>query len=381
MGCADAAHLKPDARRWGKDISMNRRTTVILKWIVRVVAALWVTAIFFHSPGVTGYNRAEFHEMIYGQSWRPFVTRAFFPAVVRCTAQAIPSCFDFSIQNSKLGSSILSTWYVQNELKWAPPFLREFFVAFLLSIACVVLLSLTMERLWETMFHPSIPQAYMFSILGLLGLPACFKYHSHIYDFPSLLLYTACILMIARRRWGWYFFLFGLSCMSKETTLLLIVLFAVYFIRCAESERRTYWGFIWIQSLIFLATRSGIALVFSGNPGKFVEFHLIDHNLRLLTSPWSVETLVAWGVLAALCFRHYSKKPWLLRASAGMIVPLLGLCLLFGYLDELRDYYEVYVPIALLVGYSVYELMGCQIETTAPTHASSVRRIRTAADA
>lgn len=352
-----------------------------LKWIGRVGVALWVTTIFFTFPGVTGYYRAGFGDMIYGRAWRPFVTRALFPVAVRYISKAIPESFDSRVQNSPVGSKILSTWYSPRELKKQPPLPRELIVAFLLSVVCVVLLSVTMEGLWTTMYQPAMPQAYVFSIIGLLGLPAWFKYYSYIYDFPSLLLYTACLLMMARRQWGWYFPVFALSCLSKETTVLLIVLFAIYFIRCAASERRTYWGFICIQSLIFLAIRGWIAWVFRENPGKIVEFHLLDHNLGILTRPWSVETLVAWGTLALLCFRHYVKKPWLLRAAAEMIVPLLILCLFFGYIDELRDYYEVYVPIALLVGYSVCELLGSPIETTAPIDASSVHQIRAATDA
>jgi hypothetical protein len=359
---------------------MNKGVTALM-WSIRVAVSLWVTVVFFYSPGVSGYTPADFPEMIYGQSHRPFVTRALFPAVVRVVSQAIPSTFDSALENSKLGSRILSSRYVQEELKWRPPFLREYLVAFLLSVVCVVLLSLTMEALWKELFRPATPQAYLFSTLGVLGLPVCFKYYSHIYDLPSLLLYTVCILLMARRLWGWYFLLFTLSCLSKETTALLIIVFALYFIRCAGTERRTYWGFICIQFVILLATRGAIAWVFRNNPGSTFEIHLFDHSLRVLSRPWSIETLTAWGVLAALCFLHFGRKPWLLRVAAGMIVPLVACCLFFGFVDELRDYYEVYVPIAALVGYSVCRLLGCCIETTAPTDASSVRCIRAAADA
>ena len=352
----------------------------VLKWAVRVGVSFWIAAIFFHSPGVNGYNRAEFSEMVYGQAWRPFVTRALFPAMVRVVSQGIPSSFDSAVQKSELGSRVLSTWYVEKELKWHPPFLREYFVAFFLSAACLVLLSLTMERLWAAMFSPSTPHGYAFSILGLLGLPTCFKYYSYIYDFPTLVLYTTCLLLMARRRWGWYFFVFGLCCLSKETAILLVIVFAIYFIRCANSERGMYWASIATQVLIWAATRTGLAYVFRENPGGTVELHLVDHNLRLLTEPSPLEALFVWGMLIVLYVHEFHRKPWLLRVASGMIAPLLALCLFFGYLDELRDYYEVYVPVVALIGYSVCAMAGYRIETRAPTNASSVRRIRAAGD-
>ncbi len=311
----------------------------------------------------------------------PLSPEPSFPQLSAASPKPSPQLSTRHLGTTRSAPRILSSPYVQQGLKWRAPFLREYIVAFLLTVLCVILLSLTMEALWRTMYRPALPQAYVFSLLGLLGLPACFQYYSYIYDFPSLLLYTTCLLLIAHRRWGWYFFMFALSCLSKETTALLIIVFAAYFIRCAATERRTYWGFIVIQSVIVLAARATLAWVFRDNPGSIVEFHLVDHNLPILASPWSGETLVAWGVLAVLFLQDFPRKPWLLRVAAGMIVPLLVLGLLFGYLDELRDYYEVYVPLAALVGFSVCRLLGCKIETIAPTNAFNVRRIRAAADA
>jgi len=353
----------------------------ILKWMIRIGVSFWITSIFFHFPGIRGYERAEFNEMIYGQAWRPFVTRALFPTIVRITSQAIPPSFETTIQNKILDSkSKHISIYAKRTLRWRSPFLREYFVTFFLSIACVFLLSLIMEKIWTAMFHPSNPHGYIFSILGLLGLPACFKYYSYIYDFPTLLLYTTCILLIARQRWKWYFLMFGLSCLNKETAVLLIFVFAIYYIRCAVSERKTYWGFIIIQSLIFLVSRMTIAFVFRNNPGSTIEFHFIDHNLDILTSPWNVEKLVTWGILIALFTFQYRQKPWLLRVAAGMFVPLFLACLLFGCLDELRDYYEIYVPITALIGYSISNLMGYHVKTIAPINVFNVKCIRATVD-
>ena len=359
-------------------VTMNNRLVRLLKWVIRVVVSVWVATIFFCSPGVSGYYRADFPDMVYGKAYRPFVTRALFPVVVRVVSQAIPPGLESVVERSALGSRIISSKYFKEGPKWQMPFLREYLVAYLLTIGCLILLGLTMEALWKILLRPSTPHAYLFGTLGLAALPICFEYYSHIYDFPSLLFYTVCLYLMASRRWKSYFAVFALSCLSKETTVLLIAVFALYFVKCEASERRTYWRFISIQVLVFLVTRGGIAWIFRNNPGSLVEFHLLDHNLRVLTTPWSVQALVAWGIIVGLFFKDFAQKPWLLRVAAGMIVPLLALTFFFGFLDELRDYYEVYVPVLALVSYSFCALLRCPIETIAPTSPSGVGRIRVA---
>jgi hypothetical protein len=351
---------------------MKRIGGSVLRWGLRVAVSLWIVVIYFHDPGVSGYERAEFGEMVHGQAWRPFVTRALFPAVVRFAAQAVPARIESAIAGSALATRIVA-W-----LKWEPSLYREYLTAFVLTVACVALLSLVLQRLWAAMFRSPAGYGEAFSILGLLGIPALYKFYSYIYDLPFLLLYTACLLMIAQRRWVAYFMLFGLACLSKETSVLLILVFAAYFYRSAHADRRTYWRFIAFQLLVLVIARAGLGWVFRENPGSMLEFHLLDYNVGLLSRPWSLNAVVTWGVLAALVLADYGQKPWLLRVAAAMLIPLLALCLFFGLLDELRDYYEVYVPIALLVGVTVCRLLGRQIEIIAPTTADSVGPIRAA---
>ena len=108
---------------------------------------------------------------------------------------------------------------------------------------------------------------------------------------------------------------------------------------------------------------------------------MLDHNLRLLTEPYTIQTSVTWILLIAAVLHQWRTKPWFLRIAVSMLVPLLCMCLLFGYLDELRDYYEIYVPALMLGAMSFLRLLGHPINTQAPTNVSSVQRIRAAADA
>jgi hypothetical protein len=238
---------------------------------------------------------------------------------------------------------------------------------------------MTAEAFWRTIYAPSKPHAYVFSTIALLGLPTCFRYFSYIYDFPTLLLFTSSLVLMAQRRWRWYFPVFALACINKETAILLIPIFALYFFACRATERRTYWGYICAQALLFLAIRGAIAWAFRMNPGSPFEFHCLDYNIRKLSLPWTIEEAMTWGIVLVLVFNDLRSKPWLARVAAGMLAPLLALCLFFGYLDELRDYYEVYVPVLALGAFSLCKLLGRDIRVVAPVNPAAVPRIRPSA--
>jgi len=340
----------------------SARTAAAARWALRLALSLWLVIIYYRPPRLDDYDRVIFHELIYGQAWRPFVTRALVPLIVRTSVLGPRHAFDARFIRQ----------YEECQLHSENPFLREYLVVLLLSFACTGLFSFTLEKLWAALLHPSRPHAYLFSILGLLGLPAMFKYHAYIYDFPTLLLSTAGLLMIARQAWGRYLLIFCLASLNKETAILLVVIWALYFRLAAQTEPRSYWSFLLLQCVIYAVTRGALAYAFRENPGGVLEFHFTDHNLKLLTSPWTLPGMVTTGLLATMVFHRLGSKPWLLRCAARMLLILVAFTLFFGYLDELRDYFEVYAAVAALIGISVSEFMGSPVRSILPVDAAQV---------
>ena len=346
-----------------------------VSWIARVFISFWIALIFFHSPGVNGYWPAEYHDMVTGKAYRPFVTRALMPWTIRTVVAATPEK-----AKTAIAEGLEHSWYVNNELHWKP-YYYEYLVGYLLSVFCLVAFSLVCRSFWRSFLTPPHPYGEMFSIVALLGLPLLFKYYSYIYDFPTLFLYTLCLLLLARRNWVMYFPVFFLSCVNKETAILLPVVFALYYIVHHRDDRHIYWLFLTGQVVLAVLVRGGIAFLYRDNPGSALESHFLYHNLPLLTVPPSVETSVTWLLLITVVLHQWWTKPWLLRVAVSMLVPLLSLCLFFGSLDELRDYYEVYAPALMLGAISFLRLLGYAIRTLTPSTPSSVGRIRAAADA
>jgi hypothetical protein len=86
------------------------------------------------------------------------------------------------------------------------------------------------------------------------------------------------------------------------------------------------------------------------NPGSIVEFHLF-HNLLL--EPYSVAQFLAFLCIGLLIGYDWKNKPTFIKDALAIAVPMVLLTLLFGYLDEYRDFYELYPIIILLIAHTI----------------------------
>ena len=102
--------------------------------------------------------------------------------------------------------------------------------------------------------------------------------------------------------------------------------------------------------------KSVLYFVFKSNPGTFIEFHLIDHNLRLLTGYDLTFAVTILGIIL-LVFYKWNEKPNFLKTSLWTFIPLIILTLFLGYLDELRDYYEVYPDVIIFIVHSIARIL------------------------
>lgn len=100
------------------------------------------------------------------------------------------------------------------------------------------------------------------------------------------------------------------------------------------------------QLALYTLIRGFTILITKSNPGSMFEFHLYDHNVGLITEPIAMSTVIAGLIIAAFIFHGWKKKPFLLKCGVIVIIPLIIVMFFFGWIDELRDYYEA-VPFLL----------------------------------
>jgi len=198
------------------------------------------------------------------------------------------------------------------------------------------------------------------SIIMLLALPPMFQYYSYIYDFPTLFLFTLGLVFLKQKNWGYFLTLFFIACFNKETTILLTLIFAIHHYKDSSISKKVYTKLILAQIFIFILVKILLYFIFLNNAGGFVEFHLIDRNY-LIFNGYSLSTFVLLLIILLGIFSRWNEKPRFLKDSIWIAVPLIILTFFLGFLDELRDYYEVFPVIILLISLNIARILGVEL--------------------
>ena len=339
------------------------------KFFYRTIIALisfYVLIAFVKLPQINGYKRAMFSEMIDGTAWKPFVYRTLLPTTVRLISEVIPDEVHKTL-TEKVESN-KSAMLVLEKFKWESEFITEYLVAMVLMYSTLLGFVFAFRKLFNEIYSSPLWFKNIISIILLLAIPAMFQpqYSNYIYDFSSLFLFTLGLLLLRQKKWRYFLILFFISCFNKETVILLTMIFAIHFYKDAEISRKLYYQLIAAQLMIFAAIKILLYILFMNNPGGFVEFHLIDRNY-LLFNGYSLTTFVVLLIIFLSIFSKWNEKPKFLKDALWIAVPLLILTLFFGFFDELRDYYEVFPIVVLLISFNIAKILGVEIADKAKT--------------
>lgn len=306
--------------------------------IFYLIASALVTLTFYVRPGVNQYSRALFADMLSGSAHKPYVYRQLVPATIRSV--------DFLTPQKPRES--VTAWFSQKHrelmvlFEWSETHLYEHIISLLISFFCFLGLAFTLRSLIDLFYSFPPYVADIAPVLGLVVLPAFFRYINYVYD-PATLLLSALAIESAyrRRRWS-YYLLFVLATINKETSILLIGVFVVREITLLSRSQLVM--HVALQLILWISVRVFYHVTFAANPGATIEFHLLDHNLLLPLRPGPMIYLcVAFGILLTLVIHRWRTKPQFLRTGLiATFIPIVVLAVFFGYLDELRIYYEAY---------------------------------------
>jgi hypothetical protein len=327
------------------------RAARVAYWLLLGLLALWVLAIFVRPSanrfGINQNERARFVALVEGSAHRPYVRRVLLPAATRMIGALVP--LD---ARERLTATVQAHRYLRRgfvHLHWEPEVAHLYCVAAVLMWASFIAFGHAAGRLVvrTTAWPDELRYEAFFASLALLGVPAFFRFASYPYDPPQLALFAFALLFLHGGRLVAFGVTFALCCLNKETALLLIPLAAFVWRDLGHLRRRTIllgWlvgSFVAIEFLLWRAFRE--------NLGSAVEVHFFDHNLVWLSRAWNwPELLSACGLAALLVFRWRDKPRFARTALVGLLTPLVFLALLFGFVNEWRDYYEAY-PAALIL--------------------------------
>ncbi len=322
-------------------LSEKRHSTILYIVLLQFIVLMVLGA--FIKTGIDGYNRAMFNDMINGTAHKPFVYRSLVPFTVKAVSSLIPDKVHAELNNfgkahGQKFASIDFTYFLITSVIWYLSFLGFAFAFYKLA-----------DSLYNVGYKFMLP----LSLAAVAGLPVLFKYYSYVYDPTHLFLFTLCLYLLSERKWTAYLIFLLITTLSKETSVLLIMIFYLVYRKSVPAKK--FYRLLALQIIIFIAVKLFVSLIFMHNPGTFVEFHL-RHNLTL--DAYSVSQFTALSVILIAVIYDWKNKPEFLRLSLWIIAPLLLLTFFLGYIDEYRDYSEVYPVVFLLAAHSAARVLN-----------------------
>ena len=318
----------------------------------------------FLQVGINKFQPAAFGKMVYGTAWKPYVYRALVPFIIRTATALVPEETRQAINESIWGKKAFQLLN-DKKLRWEKMFLTEFLIGSTVMYLGLVGFFFAFRYFFKTVYEAPDKLLDLTSLAALLGLPVMFKYTSFIYDFGTLFLFTLGLALMARQKWISFLVVYALACFNKETTILLTMLFVIYFnfMPPARLDKPSFLKVLSAQIVIYLIVRAILNYFFYDNPGSFlldVTGILAKHNLSM--APYSIEAFV-YLFIALMVLYKWEEKPLFLKWGLWVLPPLVVLCLFFGFLDELRDYYEAYPIVLLLMAHTMGDITGWKANT------------------
>jgi hypothetical protein len=314
--------------------------------------------------GISTYSWASVPLLVDGTAYRPFVTRALLPAIVRGVVRATPGLHAFV--DARLARALEHSGPGQHfdralaTLGWTPADTYVHLVAVLVMLACFLALPWVLRRLLTLFYDLPPPVVDVAPVFGLLSLPLFFvPYARYLYDPGTLLLWALALWFVAERRHVLVWLLLPVIAYHKETAVLLPPLVALR--EWGVSPRWRVVAVLAVQLAICAGVRLWLGQHYAGNPGGVVltvgPAHTRELVVTLFRRPPYVLAVVAmfWALVQA----GWRETPVFLRRALFLVLlPLALFSFAFGYVDEIRGYYEAWAIVFLLAMPAALSLLG-----------------------
>lgn len=316
----------------------------LIHTVVLLALCFFVFAIYLNVTNIGSNQRASLLKMMAGTADLPFQSRVLVPAIIKILTNVLPVNLFSQIEFPLFATAI-------NNLSDHTPETLPAWLAVFLMLAALIGSVFALQLLMRKLGFPS-RAIYFWSALYPLTFMVFFL-AAYIYDFPSLFLFSAALYTLAPpkpneshslHKWLLYLVLFSLATLNKETSLLLLLVYALVYFGKLKTAEFVQWATA--QAVIYAGVRYWLLNLYSNNPGSAVEYYwplYLEYPLLLLIS------LLALVLLCFFIVRGWNSKPLFLRRALVISAPLVLLYFLFGYPLEIRVFLEAYPVVYLLL--------------------------------
>jgi hypothetical protein len=306
-----------------------------------------------------------------GTALSPFVKRRLLVDLSRCLVAVLPSSTWVALHEWLGSPGAVPTWLHQqlDFLSW-----KVEYYPLLLTATGLIWLSVAgfmASCRWLVQFWYETP-AWMADLLGavlgiaLLGGNGDWHYSAYPYDFPNAFVFTLTLAALLARRW-WFVLPFVAAVYSKETSILLII---AYVLVARDRRSLSFWTVGAGLCAVYILLRGWIEVTYPSPEGGF--WFPMRNTKYLLMQVFYLWYLPFLGVALARFLALREKYPVLLKRLSLLAVPLLGLALFKGWIEEMRQYLEM-LPIfgLMLLQWTLHEAGFRDLLRPRPEHLPS----------
>ncbi|MEW5875767.1 MAG: hypothetical protein AB1752_11390 [Candidatus Zixiibacteriota bacterium] len=180
-------------------------------------------------------------------------------------------------------------------------------------------------------------------------------------DIVAVALFTLGLALLRERRWVWFYPVFLIGTLNRETMIFLLIIFVlVEWQRMAKRQLAVHAG---IMIILWGGVKVLMNALYGGNPGETIEiYHVgsqvthLSTNLEMLVSPARLLVILSsFGFLWVPVLFFYRRIPDRFARRALWVVPLyVIMIILIGNMNEVRVWGEMLalVVLGLLAGFS-----------------------------
>jgi hypothetical protein len=316
-------------------------------WALVLLVALFVFANFLRTSGVGTHGPAKVERILAGTADRPYVYRVFLPLIANALAPALPD--EFARHLGAATGTVIGERVFERNLNGATYPSQVVLILTMMYLSLVGFAITTWYALRQFGYSPRLQR--LVPPLFLLGCLVFFEF-GYIYDFSTLFFFWLALILMARRKWGWYVFILACGTLTKETMILLYPVFALHY--WSRIPRRSFFVLSGLQLGIYGLLQGIIRLVFRDNPGSPFSWNLSQQleafqglaaNSPILLLYWSA----ALAIVATLVAYRWRNKPEFMRVALWVLPCLFALYMLGGYPKEIRVMLESYPVVAILM--------------------------------
>ncbi len=327
-----------------KKITLFQRfLRLCLLGLTYLLCSVLVSYVFFTYPGI---NKADVHdisfESIISQHTRkPMITRALVPFILRAVPSVLPTSVEQYLQNSPAIRTTLM------DLGATSDNFVEYFLFIVFVFICYLSFLFAFRAILQTLALPSALVDFAPPI-ALLNVVTMFDTLNVLYDPATLFLFTMIPLLLLRQKIWLFYLFFVISCINKETTVLLIIP-AILMQWKVKNGRALFWEGIALFC-IWIVIYGSLAWTYRDYPGHQVELHW-RQNLGsfIYVSPNFLQHFIPYLIIIGFMASGWAEKPKSIRYSfLGMALIILPIWFICGRIQEFRDIYELY-PFALML--------------------------------